>query len=216
MQTTATVFIATAVAAAAVAAQGGIGSNIPSGVNYVPSSYDMSSMVPSVERVPNVNINTHLARLMSFFDMSHVSTVDTQSPVMVTHVFDPTTNKFTHFALDVVQTGNSYYLPVCSVDSITSAGGDQVVSSPESCQYGIQLTSVPANAVRAKLGLLRTVIRMFKSLAHPSLHFGGFTWSTGMQGMQKGAESAAAAPVPAPVPAPVMDTAPSTPPATSN
>ncbi|KAI7833236.1 hypothetical protein BX661DRAFT_177977 [Kickxella alabastrina] len=164
--------------AASVAAQGTMGSMV---------NPDMSMMNPSPFS-SLANANAHLSRMASFFDMSHVSNVETTSPVMVTHVFDPATNKFTHLALNVVQTSNgAYYLPVCTVDSITTAGPDQVAAT-DGCQYGVQMSSVPANVVRTKLGVVRHLFQAIRSAAsHPTFNFGGFMMNTGAVGHQSGA-----------------------------
>ncbi|KAI7834384.1 hypothetical protein BX661DRAFT_196108 [Kickxella alabastrina] len=177
-------FAACIVAAAAttVAAQDTLTSTTstttPAGVNYAPGSIDTGSMAPP-SFSPLANVNSHLARMVSFLDMSRISNVETTSPVMLTTVFDPAINKFTHLTLNVMQTSNgAYYLPVCAVDSITAAGPDQVAST-DSCQFGIQMSSVPANVVRTKLGAVQSLFRAIRSAAsHPVFNLGGFSMTS--------------------------------------
>ncbi|KAJ2870815.1 hypothetical protein GGH93_005289 [Coemansia aciculifera] len=87
--------------------------------------------------MPSSLTQLFLARLASYFGVSRLSSVDTTTPVMVTQVFDPTMNKLTYLAMNVVQSGDVWYLPMCTVDSITAAGASATPPAPESCQYGI-------------------------------------------------------------------------------
>ncbi|KAJ2751521.1 hypothetical protein GGI19_004426, partial [Coemansia pectinata] len=57
--------------------------------------------MPQVAQMPNSLTQSLLTRLISYFDMSHLSSVDTAMPVIVTQVFDPTMNKFTHLSMNV-------------------------------------------------------------------------------------------------------------------
>ncbi|KAJ2458639.1 hypothetical protein GGI03_005763, partial [Coemansia sp. RSA 2337] len=107
--------------------------------------------MPQVAQMPSSLTQSLLARLISYFDISRVSSVDTAMPVMTAQVFDPTMNKFTHLSMNVIQSGDVWYLPVCTVDSITAAGASAAPPAPESCQYGIQLAPVPQNAMRMML-----------------------------------------------------------------
>ncbi|KAJ2547026.1 hypothetical protein GGH95_006709 [Coemansia sp. RSA 1836] len=112
--------------------------------------------------------------------MSRISSVDTTTPVMVTHVFDPAMNKFTHLSMNVIQSGDVWYLPVCTVDSITAAGGAAAPPAPESCQYGIQLAPVPQNAMRMMLRVMRTAFRAIRAAAMEPTRFWFGRSSTGM------------------------------------
>ncbi|KAI9503203.1 hypothetical protein BX070DRAFT_234905 [Coemansia spiralis] len=118
-------------------------------------------------------IQSLLSRLVSYFDMSHVSSINTDTPVLVSHVFDPATGKFTHLTLNVMQSGSSYYIPVCSTDAITGT----TPASADVCPYGIQLNPVPLNVVQAKLNIMHTVHSIIKNLARPLFAFSnpGFT-----------------------------------------
>ncbi|KAJ2420720.1 hypothetical protein GGF41_004144, partial [Coemansia sp. RSA 2531] len=107
--------------------------------------------LPQVAQMPSSLTQSLLSRLISYFDMSRVSSVDTAMPVMITQVFDSTMNKITHLSMNVVQSGDVWYLPVCTIDSITAAGTSAAPPVPESCQYGIQLAPVPQNAMRMML-----------------------------------------------------------------
>ncbi|KAJ2235511.1 hypothetical protein GGI13_008581, partial [Coemansia sp. RSA 455] len=78
--------------------------------------------IPQVAQMPSSLTQSLLSRLISYFDMSRVSSVDATTPVMITQVFDSTMSKFTHLSMNVVQSGDVWYLPVCTVDSITGTG----------------------------------------------------------------------------------------------
>ncbi|KAJ2111602.1 hypothetical protein IW146_005239 [Coemansia sp. RSA 922] len=169
--------------------------------------------MPQVAQMPSSLTQSLLSRLISYFDMSRVSSVDTTTPVMITQVFDPTMNKFTHLSMNVVQSGDVWYLPVCTVDSITGAGtsvagtsdagtaaagvpeagaavtgastappaGASVApSAPINCQYGIQLTPVPQNAMRMMLRVMRTKFRAINAAAMEPTRFWFGRPSTGM------------------------------------
>ncbi|KAJ2056236.1 hypothetical protein GGI17_006302 [Coemansia sp. S146] len=136
--------------------------------------------MPQVSQMPSSLTQTLLARLISYFDVSRLSSVDTMTPVMVTQVFDPTMNKFTHLAMNVVQSGDVWYLPVCTVDSITAAGASAAPPAPESCQYGIQLAPVPQNAMRVMLRVMRTMFRAINTAAMEPTRFWFGRSSTGM------------------------------------
>ncbi|KAJ2748848.1 hypothetical protein GGI19_005940 [Coemansia pectinata] len=127
--------------------------------------------MPHVAQMPNSLTQSLLARLISYFDMSRLSSVDTTTPVMTAEVFDPTMNKFTHLAMNVVQSGDVWYLPVCTVDSITAAGASATPPAPESCQYGIQLAPVPHNAMRMMLKVMRTMFRAINAAAMEPTRF---------------------------------------------
>ncbi|KAJ2622683.1 hypothetical protein GGF44_005370 [Coemansia sp. RSA 1694] len=98
---------------------------------------------------------------------------------MVTQVFDLTMNKLTHLSMNVVQSGDVWYLPVCTVDSITTAGS-AAPPAPESCQYGIQLAPVPQNAMRMMLRVMRTAFRAIRAAAMEPTRFWFGHSSTGM------------------------------------
>ncbi|KAJ2440123.1 hypothetical protein GGF42_007731 [Coemansia sp. RSA 2424] len=136
--------------------------------------------MPQMVQMPSSMTQSLLSRLISYFDMSRISSVDTTTPVMVTHVFDPAMNKFTHLSMNVVQSGDVWYLPVCTVDSITAAGAAAAPPAPESCQYGIKLAPVPQNAMRMMLRVMRTAFRAIRAAAMEPTHFWFGRSSTGM------------------------------------
>ncbi|KAJ2486489.1 hypothetical protein IWW37_005599 [Coemansia sp. RSA 2050] len=132
-------------------------------------------------RMPGSLTHSLLARLASYFDMSRQLNADTTTPVLTAEVFDPTINKVTHLSMNIVQSGNIWYLPVCTVDSITTAGS--AVAAPpttESCQYGIQLTPVPQNAMRMLMRVWRTMFRAIEAAAREPTRFWFGRPSTGM------------------------------------
>ncbi|KAJ2043585.1 hypothetical protein H4S04_006683 [Coemansia sp. S16] len=136
--------------------------------------------MPQVAQMPSSLTQSLLVRLISYFDMSRLSSVDTTTPVMTAQVFDPTMNKFTHLSMNVVQSGDVWYLPVCTVDSITAAGASAAPPAPESCQYGIQLAPVPQNAMRMMLRVMRTMFRAINAAAMEPTRFWFGRSSTGM------------------------------------
>ncbi|KAJ2869102.1 hypothetical protein GGH93_006262 [Coemansia aciculifera] len=137
--------------------------------------------MPQVAHMPSSLTQSLLARLISYFDVSHLSSVDTTTPVMITQVFDPTMNKFTHLSMNVVQSGDVWYLPVCTVDSITAAAGASATPpAPESCQYGIQLAPVPQNAMRMMMRVMRTMFKAINTAAREPTRFWFGRSSTGM------------------------------------
>ncbi|KAJ2894915.1 hypothetical protein GGI21_005222 [Coemansia aciculifera] len=140
--------------------------------------------VAATEQMPPMHSSltqSLLSRLISYFDISHLSNVDTTTPVIVTHVFDPTMNKFTDMAVNVVQSGDVWYVPVCTIDSIAAAGS-AAAPAPESCQFGVQLAPVPQNAMKMQLNVVRTVFRAIKAASmEPSRYL--FGHSSGMMMM---------------------------------
>ncbi|KAJ2024059.1 hypothetical protein IW146_005292 [Coemansia sp. RSA 922] len=168
--------------------------------------------IPQVAQMPSSLTQSLLSRLISYFDMSRVSSVDATTPVMITQVFDSTMNKFTHLSMNVVQSGDVWYLPVCTVDSITGtgvsvagtaaagapeagtavtgasvappAGASAAPSLPMSCQYGIQLAPVPQNAMRMMLRVMRTMFRAINAAAMEPTRFWFGRPSTGMTMLQ--------------------------------
>ncbi|KAJ1943552.1 hypothetical protein FBU59_002876 [Linderina macrospora] len=190
MKFTAIVFLAAAAAAALAQEQTPVpdecDQNImptPPTSNVAPQprlpSLQPNTPIPNVQPnipIPNVEVTepvqSAVARLASFFDFSHVTNKDTYTPVVVEHVFDPATRKFTHLSYNVVQNGDAYYVPVCSVDSIVQAGSSAVLTS-DSCLYGIQLTPVPRNAARLMFRAMRTVFRLVARVLSPFSMFSG-------------------------------------------
>ncbi|KAJ2052036.1 hypothetical protein GGH13_008541 [Coemansia sp. S155-1] len=140
--------------------------------------------MPQVAQMPSSLTQSLLSRLISYFDISRASSVDTATPVMTAQVFDPTMNKFTHLSINVVQSGDVWYLPVCTVDSITAAGASAAPPAPESCQYGIQLAPVPQNAMRMMLRVMRTMFRAINAAAMEPTRFWFGRPSTGMTMLQ--------------------------------
>ncbi|KAJ2252378.1 hypothetical protein GGI13_003315 [Coemansia sp. RSA 455] len=136
--------------------------------------------MPQVSQMPSSLTQSLLARLITYFDMSRLSSVDATTPVMTAQVFDPTMNKFTHLSMNVIQSGDVWYLPVCTVDSITAAGASAAPPAPESCQYGIQMAPVPQNAMRAMLRAMRTMFRAINAAAMEPTRFWFGRPSTGM------------------------------------
>ncbi|KAJ2414853.1 hypothetical protein GGI10_002092 [Coemansia sp. RSA 2530] len=137
--------------------------------------------VAQLPQVPGSLIHSLLARLASHYGPSRQLNVDTTTPVMTVEVFDPTINKITQLSMNIVQSGDVWYLPVCSVDSIT-ATGSAVDSLPttESCQYGIQLTPVPQNAMRMVMRIGRTMFRAIEAAAREPTRFWFGRPSTGV------------------------------------
>ncbi|KAJ2602818.1 hypothetical protein GGF39_000512 [Coemansia sp. RSA 1721] len=137
------------------------------------------------------NVNFHLDRLASMYDMSHVSTMTTGTPVMVADVYDPALNKFTPLSLSVVQAANGvYYMPVCTVDSLTSATSpDQAVAQnapSDACQYGIQLSPVPSNAAQAVMNVVSHAFDAVRSAATPMFQAANVPMYTGGAPMYTG------------------------------
>ncbi|KAJ2476333.1 hypothetical protein IWW56_004978 [Coemansia sp. RSA 2131] len=122
-----------------------------------------------------------LTRLMSFFDLSHIASTVTTTPVTITHVYDPSTSKFTHLSASVVTAGDSYYVPVCPVNAIVAAGSTPAVAQSDACAFGIQLTPMPSNAAASVFRVLRTKIELFMSLAKQSSGWQGSFSGKGMR-----------------------------------
>ncbi|KAJ1796707.1 hypothetical protein LPJ59_003589 [Coemansia sp. RSA 2399] len=121
----------------------------------------------SQSQPPTNTVQSLIARLVSFFDLSHVSSDTTSTPVTFDMVYDPATGKFTHLTTDVEQSGGAYYVPVCPVDVITGA------ASAQGCDYGIRLNPVPLNVAQAHLSTVHTLFSIVRNLARPSFMFGG-------------------------------------------
>ncbi|KAJ2810714.1 hypothetical protein H4S07_002510 [Coemansia furcata] len=137
-------------------------------------------VVDQMPQMPHSMTQSLLARLGSYFDMSHLSSVDTATPVMAVKVFDPTMNKYTLLSMNVVQSGDVWYLPVCTIDSITNAGSSVAPPSPESCQFAIQLAPVPQNAMRMMMRVMRTMFRSIEAAAMEPTRYMFGRPSTGM------------------------------------
>ncbi|KAJ2747082.1 hypothetical protein GGI20_000787 [Coemansia sp. BCRC 34301] len=139
--------------------------------------------MPQMISMPSTLTQSLLSRLASYFDISRLSGVDTTTPVMVIDVFDPTMNKLTHLSMNVVQSGDVWYLPVCTVDSITAAGSAAAPPAPESCQYGIKLAPVPQNAMNTMLEIMRSMFGAIQAAAMEPMSFWFGRPSTGMTTM---------------------------------
>ncbi|KAJ2840498.1 hypothetical protein FBU31_000363 [Coemansia sp. 'formosensis'] len=126
---------------------------------------NVAGQMPSMPQVPSSMTHSMLSCVIEHFDMSHVSSVDTATPVMTVKVFNPTMNKFTLLSMNVIQSGDVWYLPVCTIDSITTAGSSAASPSPESCQFAIQLSPVPQNAMRVMMRVMRTMFRAIEAAA---------------------------------------------------
>ncbi|KAJ2083872.1 hypothetical protein H4R24_000524 [Coemansia sp. RSA 988] len=132
-----------------------------------------------------------LARLASYFDLSHVSSDIASRPVVMSKVYDPATGKFVIVSGGVMQSGGAYYVPVCTVDAITSAGKSPVSAvQPDACSYGIQLTPVPSNAAVALYRVIRTSFKAIMSARRPSFMGFGRPSSVGAMHTQAGVEMA--------------------------
>ncbi|KAJ2849149.1 hypothetical protein GGI22_005590 [Coemansia erecta] len=116
---------------------------------------------------PTSTVQSLIARLVSFFDLSHVSSSTTSMPVTFDMVYDPATGKFTFLTTAVELSGGAYYVPVCPVNVITGA------ESAQGCDYGVRLNPVPLNVAQAHLGIVHTLFSMIRNLARPSFMFGG-------------------------------------------
>ncbi|KAJ2499831.1 hypothetical protein GGH96_003174 [Coemansia sp. RSA 1972] len=114
------------------------------------------------------DVTSLLTRLVSFFDLSHIASTVTTTPVTITHVYDPSTSKFTHLSASVVTSGDSYYVPVCPASDIVKAGSIPAVAQSDACVFGIQLTPMPSNAAASVFRVLRTKIKLFMSLVKQS------------------------------------------------
>ncbi|KAJ1668812.1 hypothetical protein IW140_000121 [Coemansia sp. RSA 1813] len=113
-------------------------------------------------QMPNI-VQSLLGHLASFFDLSHVSGITTNTPVSLDTVYDPAEGKFTMLSTDIQQSGDIYYVPVCSVDSIIS----NAPASAQACAYGVRLNPVPSNVAQAKLHIIRTLFAVLRNLARP-------------------------------------------------
>ncbi|KAJ2744728.1 hypothetical protein GGI20_002743 [Coemansia sp. BCRC 34301] len=136
--------------------------------------------IPQAVPPPSTPTQSLLSRLASYFDISRLSGVDTTMPVMVTHALDPKTSKLTSQSMNVVQSGNVLYIPVCTLDSITAAGSAAAPSAPESCKYGIKLAPVPQNAMRTKLQIAHAMVGAIQAAAMEPTRFWVGRQSTGM------------------------------------
>ncbi|KAJ2832090.1 hypothetical protein GGI24_001357 [Coemansia furcata] len=136
--------------------------------------------MPSMPQMPSSMTQSLLSRLGSYFDMSHLSSVDTATPVMTVKVFDPAMNKLSLLSMNVVQSGDVWYLPVCTIDSITTTGSSVAPPSPESCQYAIQLAPVPQNAMKMMMRVMRTMVRAIEAAAREPTRFMFGRPATGM------------------------------------
>ncbi|KAJ2660420.1 hypothetical protein IW148_003785 [Coemansia sp. RSA 1199] len=140
-----------------------------------PAGTPMETPMPQIS-MPSTQVGMNdpmslISRLMSYFDFTRMDVNVASDPVMMATVYDPSTNKFTALSAHVMQSGDAYYVPVCSTDSIIAAGSVPVMTQGATCSYGIQLTPMPSNAASTLYSLLRTKLRLILSLAKPS--FGG-------------------------------------------
>ncbi|KAJ2332393.1 hypothetical protein GGI00_002809 [Coemansia sp. RSA 2681] len=139
--------------------------------------------MPQVAQMPGSLTQSPLLHLISYFDMSLISSINTTMPAMITHVFDPVMNKFTHLSMNVIQSGDMWYLPVCTVDSVTAAGSSAALPAPESCQYGIKLAPVPQKAMRMMLRVLCMMFRAFRAIRAAAMEPTSFWFGRSFTGM---------------------------------
>ncbi|KAJ2355544.1 hypothetical protein GGF43_002624 [Coemansia sp. RSA 2618] len=160
----------------------------------------MATPIPQVSMpttMPPTRMSGHdtaslLSRLVSFFDLTHVSTSLSTMPVLMAMVYNPDVGKFVFLSSSVVNSGDTSYVPVCSTDTIISAGTSPVLAQDQSdaCPYGIQLTPMPSNAASTLLKTVRIKLRIFQSLFKPAFWRGGMHFKgmrpdyPGMQMMQ--------------------------------
>ncbi|KAJ2817707.1 hypothetical protein GGI24_005320 [Coemansia furcata] len=126
---------------------------------------NVAGQMPSIPQMPSSMTHSLLSCVIEHFDMSHLLSVGTATPVMTVKVFNPTMNKFTLLSMNVVQSGDVWYLPVCTIDSITSTRISAASPAPESCQFAIQLSPVPQNAMRVIMRVMRTMFRAIEAAA---------------------------------------------------
>ncbi|KAJ2798217.1 hypothetical protein H4R20_004902 [Coemansia guatemalensis] len=151
---------------------------------------EMPTVLPAVSMGSDRTASL-LARLASYFDLSHVSSDIASMPVVMSKVYDPATGKFVMLSASAMQSGGAYYVPVCSVDAIASAGKTPVAAvQPGACSYGIQLTPVPSNAAVALYRVIRTAFKAIMSASRPSFMGFGRPSSTGAIPTQPGMEMA--------------------------
>ncbi|KAJ1786160.1 hypothetical protein LPJ67_003685, partial [Coemansia sp. RSA 1938] len=77
--------------------------------------------------MPSTQVGTNdpmslISRLMSYFDFTRMDVNVASAPVIMATIYDPITNKFTALSAHMMQSGDAYYVPVCSTDSIIAAG----------------------------------------------------------------------------------------------
>ncbi|KAJ2839573.1 hypothetical protein J3B01_000550 [Coemansia erecta] len=150
-----------------------------------PAGTSMETPMPQIS-MPSTQVGTNVpmslvSRLMSYFDFTRMDVNVASAPVIMATIYDPTTNKFTALSAHVMQSGDAYYVPVCSTDSIIAAGEVPVMTQGATCSYGIQLTPMPSNAASTLYSLLRTKLRLILSLARPSFWgMGSFRPGMGM------------------------------------
>ncbi|KAJ1835234.1 hypothetical protein IWW55_000088 [Coemansia sp. RSA 2706] len=106
-----------------------------------------------------------ISRLFSYFDLSHIASTVTTTPVGLPLVYDPGSDKFVRLAGSVVQSEDAMYLPICPVDVITAAGQTPASAQSNACTMGVQLTPMPSNAASALFKVLRTKVKLLMSLA---------------------------------------------------
>ncbi|KAJ2750886.1 hypothetical protein GGI19_004841 [Coemansia pectinata] len=119
--------------------------------NPMPASDTTTSPAPKVADTPVVNVATgQMPQIPQVTQMPSSLTAISGSPGL---------------------SGDVWYLPVCTVDSITAAGASATPPAPESCQYGIQLAPVPQNAMRMMLRVMRTMFRAINAAAMEPTRF---------------------------------------------
>ncbi|KAJ2832420.1 hypothetical protein J3B01_004878 [Coemansia erecta] len=156
-----------------------------------PEGTPVETPMPQIS-MPSTQVGTNdpmslISRLMSFFDFTRMDVNVASAPVIMATIYDPTTNKFTALSANVVQSGDAYYVPVCSTDSIIAAEEVPVMTQSATCSYGIQLTPMPSNAASTLYSLLRTKLRLILSLAKPSFWgMGSFRPGMGMGSFRPG------------------------------
>ncbi|KAJ1873324.1 hypothetical protein LPJ55_002366 [Coemansia sp. RSA 990] len=110
-----------------------------------------------------------LNRLVSFFDFSHVANAFTTVPVLMAPMYNPDTSKFTILSASIMRQGDTYFMPVCPVSAIASAGPETPAAAVSSgCTMGVQLTPMPINAASSLYEMLKAKLRIIASLAKPS------------------------------------------------
>ncbi|KAJ1718171.1 hypothetical protein LPJ61_006783, partial [Coemansia biformis] len=76
------------------------------------AAVEMAPAAMPSSQISNDRTVSLLARLASYFDLSHVSSSITTTPVLVAHVFDPSSGKTALLASSVMRAGEGYYIPV--------------------------------------------------------------------------------------------------------
>ncbi|KAJ1927211.1 hypothetical protein FBU59_007241 [Linderina macrospora] len=159
-------------ASLAAAAKLSIPGFYPGSGGFYPGSGSMLTTPPET-----VSPFAHLGR---YIDLSRLTPTPADHLTLMTGVFDPTTKKLLPMSVGVTKSGDTYYIPVCSMESVTGiAGSGTRMQEAEGCQHAIPMNMLPEEVAMVKYRLMRALMNGSSRVSHMRHPVSMPAWMTG-------------------------------------